>query len=334
MSRPRDGHLRCGLALMVVLAAACSSGPSASSSGGASGSGGATASGGTTSSGGATATGGAPGSGGVTASGGASAGTGGTTGTGGMDATSGSCDAAPTPRRTAGTIAEFPFDLVYNRQGFIYGDANAVPGGTVVPLNVRFFVSDVMLLRAGAEPPLPVDIVTEAGVPQPYGVHFFNAEDPSSRVMRVLAPPGAYTGITFLLGLADVCNSPIAAGRVAPLSDASQMSWGPPFGYLFLRYEGRNSPSNVPGVPSMIHMGGYPRVLFAPRMRVDGALSIPEGGPGSFSKSMQLAMDQVFLASTTDTTATTGVLPPGEAAAVGDHLFANAGKFQLFVFGP
>jgi len=227
--------------------------------------------------------------------------------------------------RTSGTIVEFPFDLVYDGQPFVYGENNAGPNGAViVPLNVRFFISNVALLRAGADP-LPVDVVTAAGVPQPYGVYFFNAEEAESQTMRVLAPAGSYTGITFLLGLTDACNSGNSSRR-PPLTDASQMYWGFPLGYLFLRYEGRDTPAGAAGLPPVeIHMGGLPGALFAPTMRVDGALSVPAANASPFRKALHLVMDQVFLGATTE------IDPPNGDPGV--RLEKNAAHFALFSFG-
>ena len=269
----------------------------------------------------------------MASSGGAMASSGGAPGSGGQAAGPGgaggaptaSCDEVPKALRTSGTVVEFPFELAYNGQPFVYGEPNAGPGGaTIVPLNVRFFVSQVALLRAGAEP-LPVDIVSDAGVPQPYGIHLFNAEEPATTTMRVLAPAGSYSGITFLLGLTDACNSGNSSRR-APLNDASQMYWGGPLGYLFLRYEGRDTPAGQAGLPPVeIHMGGQPGALFAPLMRLDGALTIPVAGAGPYHRPIHVVMDQVFLGASTETD------PP--SSDPGARLEMNAGHLPLFTFG-
>jgi hypothetical protein len=167
--------------------------------------------------------------------------------------------------------------------------------------------------------------VGTAGKPSPYGIYFFNAEEPETHTMRVLAPAGAYTGITFLLGLTDACNRGTSS-RHDPLTDASQMYWGLPLGYLFLRYEGRDTPAGQAGLPPVeIHMGGLPGALFAPLMRVDGSLTVPADGASSISKAIHLVMEQVFLGATTE------VDPPN--ADPGVRLLKNAGHLPLFSFG-
>jgi hypothetical protein len=148
------------------------------------------------------------------------------------------CPLAPAPRLAAGTVLEFPIDLTLGGAPFVFAEANPVPGGgTLTPLGMRFYVSNVALLRDGVEP-LPVDVVTSSQGVAPYGVHFFNAEDTASATLRVLAPAGEYTGITFLWGLAQPCNTVHSAGAGEPLSATSGMSW-PHTGFLFFRYEGR-----------------------------------------------------------------------------------------------
>lgn len=222
-------------------------------------------------------------------------------------------------------MVEFPFDLVYNGKSFVYGENNpGANGGFVVPLNVRFFISDVVLSRSGADP-VPVDIVGADSKPVPYGIYFFNAEELESHTMRVLAPAGSYTGMTFVLGLTDACNRGNSS-RHDPLTDASQMYWGGPLGYLFLRYEGRNSLAEQTSPPPVeIHMGGLPGSLFAPLMRVEGSLTVPEAGGASASKAVHLVMDQVFLGATTE------IDPPNGDPGV--RLLKNAAHLPLFVFG-
>jgi hypothetical protein len=137
-------------------------------------------------------------------------------------------------------VVELPLKLTFDGVPLRFAEANPVPaGGTLTPLGVRFYISDVALLRDSAEP-LPVDVVTSAGTVAPYGVHFFNADDDSSTTLRVLAPAGEYQGVTFLWGLAQSCNTRNPESTSAPLSPTSQMTW-PHTGYLFFRYEGRTA---------------------------------------------------------------------------------------------
>jgi hypothetical protein len=243
----------------------------------------------------------------------------------------------PTPLRTSGTIVELTIDPMLGGQPFVYGEANVAPaGGTITPINFRFYISDVRLLTVAGDA-VRVDVVTDAGSPAPYGVHFFNAEDATSRTLRVLAPTGAYTGMTFLLGLIDACNNSGFAERNPPLSSTSQMTWPPPFGYLFLRYEslltvgGQGADGGVVP-PGSIHMGGLPGSLLAPSVRVDGQLAVAPGA--AVRRSLRLAMEQIFLGTNTPADLTGVLLPPGNEVEAGERLRRSAPSLQLFTFGP
>ncbi len=149
-----------------------------------------------------------------------------------------SCPVAPAPRLTSGTPIELPIELTFSGAPLLFAEDNPVPsGGTLTPLGVRFYISEVALLREGGEP-VPVDIVTSSATVAPYGVHFFNADDAASTTLRLLAPAGEYEGITFLWGLAQPCNTRTPESSAAPLSATSEMTW-PHTGFLFFRYEGR-----------------------------------------------------------------------------------------------
>ncbi len=164
-----------------------------------------------------------------------------------------------------------PIDLVYQGAPFVYGEPNSLPGGvTVTPLNLRFYLSAIELLTA-AGGSVPVDVVTTSGTVQPYGLFLFNAEDAGAQTLRVLAPPGAYTGVKLALGISPACNAGPSAGTNFPLSDASQMTWPHVAGHLFLRYESKVAVADGSGdagalvaVPTMVHMGGDIRDLSTP----------------------------------------------------------------------
>ena len=315
------GHGLLGVAFVSAFAVACGGG-AAGGMGGTGGTGGAAA--GTTGAAGAAGT----------------AGTAGLTGGAGSGAGGASdwnaCAVMPAPLRTSGTIVELTIDPVLGGQPFVYGEPNRLGAdvtGTVTPLNFRFYVSQVRLLTAAGS--VPVDVVTAAGLPEPYDVHLFNAEDDSSRALRVLAPPGTYTGIEFILGLNSACNTSNMAGRVPPLSETSQMTWGP-LGYLFLRFEALLSsigppPDGGAAPPQAIHMGGSPGTLFAPVVRVEGALSVPAGA--TVTRSLRVVMEQIFAGATMEADVTTAPLPGGEVIN-GERLRRNAPRLPLFTFGP
>ncbi len=113
-------------------------------------------------------------------------------GSGGSSASTGLTDSAclehPAPQRTQGTLLSFALRLVMSGKPFVFGQPNQLAdGGSLVPLNLRFYISEVTLLPSGGGQPVAVDVVTAAGDPAPYGVHFFNAEEEDSSTLRVLA---------------------------------------------------------------------------------------------------------------------------------------------------
>lgn len=250
------------------------------------------------------------------------------------------CNKTPTPARTSGGTLMLAVEPRLGGKTFVFGEPNAAPGGgTVMPLNLRFYVAQVALLRAAGAPVL-VDLVTAAGAPEPYGVHFFNAEEPASQTLRVLAPAGSYTGFTFMLGIDDACNSEPPTEHVAPLNGDSQMTWPHLAGYLFLRYEGQVTPGDAPDAgadaalpPTMIHMGGAPGRILAPTLSVTGAFTIAVGQPTS--RPLFLDMDAVFLGATSEVDPSTlSPLAGFPEVLAGDRLRQHAPRLPLFVLGP
>jgi hypothetical protein len=284
------------------------------------------------------------------------------------------CPIAPAPRLSSGTVMELPIEVTFGGAPLLFAEANPVPGGGMLtPLGVRFYVSEVALLRDGAEP-LPVDVVTSTTTVAPYGVHFFNADDAASTTLRVLAPAGEYAGITFLWGLAHACNVLNPDGNMAPLSATSGMSW-PHTGFLFFRYEGRvtfpgqggageggtssagmggagaGAPAGGAGAggagvaggagnpsslyPPVIHMGGNLVEPLAPSIRIEGAFSVPAMGP--VSKGLSVALDEIFEGALTDVDLTGFVAPPGpvgEEVLLGERLRRSMPELTVFAFDP
>ena len=285
---------------------------------------------------------GEPGTGGVGSAGdGASGGNSAPDGGGAVaDASAVVCPESLAPRLTSGAILEIPLRLFLADQPMTFGEPNVLPGGgTLTPLNVRFYVSNVALLRDSAAA-VPVDMVTAAGAPEPYGVHLFNAEDPGSTILRIRAPAGPYTGFSFLWGLDVPCNVSVAAARNPPLSFSSQMSW-PVLGYLFFRYEGRltdlpaSDVGNDARVSSLIAMGGAPGLPTAPAILVPGSLSVPASG--LVSQVVRVQMDEVFRGSNIpehEAWPTPVPPPPGGGLADGERLRQSAAGLKVFVFAP
>lgn len=238
------------------------------------------------------------------------------------------CKAAPEALRATGTTLTLIIQLRYNGQELVFGEPNTGQAGeTITPLNLRFYVSHVALTRQN-EAPLPVDLVTPAGQVEPHGVHLFNAEDAASSVLRVLAPPGQYTGVSFTLGVDDACNSEPPSLHAPPLTDASQMTWPHLAGYLFLRYEAQVTPAAAQ--PNQIHMGGTPKRVFAPTVSATGQLTVPDAP--EISAHLNLQMDQVFRGATSeiDPSAQSPLAGFPEVLA-GDRLREHAPRLPLFV---
>lgn len=258
------------------------------------------------------------------------------------------CPELGVARQPVGTVLELPIQPTLQGKPLRFGESNQLSdGSSLTPLDIRFYVSDVALLRASADP-LPVDLVTASGTVEPYGVHLYSADAAESNTLRVLAPPGAYIGIQFLIGLPLPCNQRSPDASKAPLSPTSQMTW-PHTGFLFLRYQGRTTPAStaanggaggaeptgsMSGFPPVIHMGGSLTQELAPRVRVNGAFSVPASG--SFSTGMHFVLDDVFKGALTDVDLTgfDGPPAPGEEVVLGERLRRNISGLQLFSLDP
>jgi hypothetical protein len=260
------------------------------------------------------------------------------------------CPEAPAPLNAGNASLEFTTELTMGGVPFIYGEPNALDGGgTLMPLNFRFYVSEVALVRAdGTE--VRVDIVNDLGAPVHYGVHLVNAEEPSSMRFRVLAPPGSYTGALFLLGVNDACNAGFD-GR-EPFSAASGMTWPHGFGYLFLRYEGTVVAGGAPDAgdapdapdagdagagetpPDAVHMGGLKGILLAPRVQAPGEFTTVE----SAAASVRLVFDVGALfegaTSSLDLSDINPLLPPEPEVALGERARRLAPELPLFTLEP
>ena len=273
--------------------------------------------------------------GGANAGGSASAGGGGVT-------EGGTCVERPAPQRTQGTLLSLSLKPSLTNLPFVFGQPNALAdGGSLVALNLRFYVSDVHLLRSSGEP-VAVDLVAESGVPEPYGVHLFNAEEADSATLRLLAPSGDYSGLSFALGIKLSCNQQPPAQLSDPLTDVSQMTWPHTGGFLFLRYEGRytagsagaSGVSPTVNIPPAVHMGGDIRKELVPGVSVSGTFSIPESG--RLEKALNVAMDELFKGATADidvSDVAVGLLSAPEAVA-GERLRRQLSALHVFVFAP
>ncbi len=261
----------------------------------------------------------------------------------GVSSAASACVESPPPLRPTGVIVEFPIEIALGGKTLVFGEPNALAaGGTLTPQDMRFYLSQAALLR-GDGTSVPVDIVTQAGTPEPYGIHFFNGDDVASHTMRVLAPAGNYTAVTFLWGLTLACNQGDASQLHAPLSDTSQMTWPHLFGgYLFFKYgasimqglSDAGAPSAPQAaIPSLIHMGGSLTMNVAPAIQVNGMLTVLAGG--SVVKIIRVVLDEVFKGAAMNVDLMDFVVPPGggDEITLGERLRRSTSGLKIFVFG-
>src|SRR5262245_4655415 len=91
-------------------------------------------------------------------------------GSGGAPMTNSACVEHVTAQRTQGTVLSLAVSPTLAGKPFSFGQPNAMAdGASLVPLNFRFYISEVQLLPSSGEP-IAVDLVTPAGDPEPYGL--------------------------------------------------------------------------------------------------------------------------------------------------------------------
>lgn len=249
------------------------------------------------------------------------------------------CVENPKPQPGPRSVLTVTVDLTYAGKPVTYGEPIQLPtGGTLTVSNFRFFLSDIALLREGGQP-LPVDVVTADGNPAPYNVHLVNAETASEMTFRIAAPAGDYTGLSLLFGLNDACNVLDPGTSLPPLNYQSQLSWPRPFGFLYLRYEGKVDGATGFDAPlSAVAMGGVPTLYSAPRVNADGPVHVTTA-PGSAR--LGVALDEIFKAAALPADLSNKFIPPpvagpsgappgGAEIEVGEHVRQNATRVQIF----
>ena len=259
------------------------------------------------------------------------------------DAGGTACPEAPAPRWPTGVTMQLTLAPRLAGRPLRFEEANTASDGQVVtPLNLRFYVAVVSLTKADGSAPVAAEIVDDKGAVRPFGIHFYSADTPGSDGLRVRAPAGSYSGITFLLGLDDACDAG-QPSRDPPLDYKSQMTSPPPFGYLFLRYAGQTAPpaatdGGVPAdaapesIPTSIDMGGLPGAQLAPAMKVAGPQMLAPGA--DIQRTLQLSMDELFKGAGIPAPVAPAVAPPGPEAVLGENLRQSAPNLPIFELGP
>ncbi|HVR60494.1 MAG TPA: MbnP family protein [Polyangia bacterium] len=254
------------------------------------------------------------------------------------------CPEEPAPRWPSGATMQLDIAPLLAGQPLRFEQANTASDGQVVtPLNFRFYVSVVSLTKADGSGTVPAEIVDDKGAVQPFGVHFYSADTPGSDVLRVRAPAGSYSGLAFVLGLDDSCDTG-QPSRDPPLDYKSQMTWPPPFGYLFLRYAGQTTAPAAPdggvpadaaapdSIPTSIDMGGLPGAELAPVMKVAGALILAAGA--DTRRTLQLSMDELFKGASIPARVPAAIAPPGPEGGLGENLRQSAPTLPIFGLAP
>lgn len=108
----------------------------------------------------------------------------------------------------------------------------------------RYYLSDPKLIDASGRA-VSARFATHDGGKLPYDVALVDAGKPGSDALALVATPGQYVAVDFMLGVPDACptgeelNHGDASARVAPLDVDSDMYWNWDPGYIHLKIEGK-----------------------------------------------------------------------------------------------
>jgi hypothetical protein len=224
--------------------------------------------------------------------------------------------------------------LTYAGKPIEFGQPVALAKGTLTLTTFRFYLSDLALVRKGGQV-VPVVIHGPNDRPVPYNVHLATADESEGMSFELEAPAGEYEGLSFLFGLNEACDKRDPSTSKPPLTYASQMDWPGPFGYLYLRYGARLEGVPVDSkMPDMIHMGGFPGYVFAPRVTAPGTVRVT-GGPASERFVLRVDVAEI-LAAAGMPARNDGPIPPppGGGIAEGDAVRQNVGNVSIFSLAP
>ena len=245
---------------------------------------------------------------------------------------SASCDETPARRPGVRPVVRVDLALTYAGKPVEFGQPVALAAGTLTLTTFRFYLSELALLRPDGQL-VAVNLVGADGTPVSYDTHLATAEEPAGMTFRLAAPAGDYAGLSFRFGLSPACDQMNPSTSKPPLTFSSQMDWPGPFGYLFMRYGSRLE--GVPageGLPTTIHMGGFPGMVFAPRVTAPGNVTV--GATGGTAR-LRVAIDELLRAARMPATNEGPILPPtGGGVAEGDAVRQHAGMVSLFALAP
>ena len=154
----------------------------------------------------------------------------------------------PIELKFEGRVGAEPFSCTRSYDGF--GTSNA----TVLPGDLRFFVHDVVLLRATTHEEVPVVLATNAWQnPQVALVDLedhrgscTDGTDGTNDVVLGTAPPGDYDGVRFIVGVPQPLNH-VNVETAEPPLPASKLQWTWANGFIHLSMEFRSTKSVADG---------------------------------------------------------------------------------------
>ena len=248
-------------------------------------------------------------------------------------------DAAPAPatcdetrpRRPGLAILPVTVELTLGGKPLTFGQPFPLPAGNLTLTSFRFYLADVALLRG--DQAVPADLVAADGAPVPYNLHLVTADEPAGMTFRLAAPAGeGYTGLSFLFGLSPACDQMNPSTSKPPLTSSSQMDWPGPFGYLFLRYGARyQGVTEAERGPELIHMGGFPGLVFAPRVTAPGPVRVA----GGQAPRLRVDVAEIIRAARMPAMNEGPIAPPtGGGVGEGDALRQHAGEVSIFSVSP
>ena len=148
--------------------------------------------------------------------------------------------------------------------------------------------------------------VGAGGPPLPYGLALIDADDPATQLLRLTAPPGAYTALHFGVGVPAACNAVSNTDRVSPLNPDSDMFWTWGSQFMFIRAEGA---SRVPPATEWssfeYHVGYDPSYA---NITVAGSITVGAGGAGP---TLSLDVDRMLTTDAANPPSPKHTLPDG-----------------------
>lgn len=184
----------------------------------------------------------------------------------------------PAPAAQSQNAVMVPLDLqaVSGNETFSLNKAATLAGGLPFKASkFRYYLSEPKLVDASGRT-VNAQLASRDGRALPYGVALVDAGKPGSEAIALMAEPGDYTAVEFMIGVPDSCatgeelNHGDASARVAPLDVDTDMYWSWDPGYIHLKIEGQ---VQVEGKWQSLffHVGEDKR---RPRVRVEMPLSI------------------------------------------------------------